>query len=347
MPAKKRRAPRPKPRFTPSQRRDELRVLLRTGWQPLTAIMERLEVSRATAFRRIRELGDTDPVEVKEEAPFTYWRLSPTLRDHAFSLNITTSEMVSLAFVKNALGFLAGTGLKEDLDALLGRFAHALRSSDYGHWKNLDRKLYDVNEGAYDYGGDGDGDGETSKLEVVNDVVTALLREERITCALKDGRRVVIEPYTLVLYKKGLYLLGFSHEHKEVRRYGLDKICDTERRAGDRFTYPADFEPKAHMAGPFGIIRGPRESVVVRFDASMAQYVRRRIWHATQAIRDVAGGVEMTLEPEGTTEMVSWVLSFGGKAEVIAPERLREEVAREAREAVARYERATARSETG
>ena len=333
-----RKPPSPRPQFTPSQRRDQLRVLLRSGWQPLGAIMERLQVSRATAFRRLKELADTEPLESKEEDRLSYWRLPPT-REHAFALNITTAEMVALAFVKNALGFLAGTGIKEDLDGLIDRFSHALKSSDYAHWKNLEKKLYDMNEGVIDYAG------EDGKLDVVNDVVTALLREERLTCTLRDGRAVRIDPYTLVLYKKGLYLLGFSHAHGEVRRFGLDKIVDTERRAGDRFEYPAGFTPRAHLAGPFGMIRGAREQVRLRFDASVDHYVTRRVWHETQAFRraeeDGAGGgdVEMTLEPEGTSEMVSWLLSFGGKAEVLAPEGLRRTVATEARAAAARYAR--------
>ena len=134
------------------------------------------------------------------------------------------------------------------------------------------------------------------------------------------------------------YLLGFSHAHEEVRTFGLDKVIDTERKAGERFEYPADFDPRAFLAGPFGIIRGPREEVVIRFDASVAHYVKRRRWHETQRVREVEGGIVLSLEPEGTSEMVSWVLGYGGKAEVIAPPALRERVASEARAAAARYE---------
>ena len=289
--------------------------------------MDRLAVSRATAFRRLKELGETDPLEsVDESDGRLLWRLPPSAKDHP--LRISTAEMVSLAFVKNALGFVAGTGIKEDIDALLGRFSHALKSSDYAHWTNLDRKLFDMNEGVHDY---------AEKLDVVNDAITALLQEQRVTCTLKDGRRVKLDPYTLVLYKKGLYLLGFSHEHDAVRSFGLDKIEDVERHAGEPFAYPADFRPADSLRGPFGMIRGPKERVVVRFAASVAYYVKRRLWHVTQEFCDVEGGIEMTLEPEGYVEMVSWVLSFGGKAEVIEPRALRAEVAKEAREAAAKY----------
>jgi predicted DNA-binding transcriptional regulator YafY len=320
----------PKPQYTPSQRRDQLRVLLRAGWQPLTAVMERLGISRATAFRRLKELGDTEPLESKEEDRLAYWRLpSSSPRDPSVTLNITTAEMVALAFVRNALGFLAGTGIKEDLDTLLDRFSHALKSSDYAHWKNLDRKLYDLNEGVHDY---------RDKMDVVNDVVTALLREERITCKLKGGREVRIDPYTLLLYKKGLYVLGFHHGVNEVRKLGLDIIEETTRVAGDTFAYPPDFEPKAALSGPFGMIAGPLEHVVIRFDRRMYRYVTRRMWHATQSFRNVGGEIEMTLDPHGTKEIVSWVMSFGSMAQVLEPAALREEVARELRAAAAKYD---------
>jgi proteasome accessory factor B len=317
---------RPKPAFTPSQRRDQLKILLRSGWLSIAEIIERLDVSRATAFRLLKEVGEAEPVESDEVEGKTRWRLPHGSRDEP--LRISTSQMVAFTFVRSALGFLRGTGLDEDLGEVFGRLSHALKKSDYELSKNLDRKLFDLNEASYDY---------SDKIDVVNDVITALLREERVTCTRAGGGTVKIDPYTLVLYKKGLYLLGHSHAHGEVRSFGLDRIVDTERHPGDRFDYPDDFDPATHVRGPFGLIRGPRARVVVRFDAKVAHYVKRRRWHETQSFRDVDGGIEMTLEPEGTDEMVSWVLGFGGTAEVLEPKELRERVKREVESAAKRY----------
>ena len=322
---------RPNSAFTPSQRRDQLKILLRSGWLSSSEIIERLAVSRATAFRLLKEVGESEPVESDKSDRTTRWRLPHGSRDEP--LRISTSQMVAFTFVRSALGFLRGTGLDEDLGEVFERLSHALKRSDYELSKNLHRKLFDLNEASYDYSG---------TMDVVNDVITALLREERITCTRASGATTKpvatkIDPYTLVLYKKGLYVLGYSHEHGGVRCFGLDKIVDTERHAGERFEYPADFDPAAHMRGPFGMIRGKKERVVVRFDAKVAHYVKRRRWHATQTFRDVDGGIEMTLEPEGTDEMVSWVLGFGGTAEVMEPKGLRERVKREVEGAAGRY----------
>jgi proteasome accessory factor B len=323
-----RRSDTPKPLLTPSQRRDELRVLLRSGWQTKETLMERLGASYPTVWRRLRELEATgEPLEEHEEDGCKRWRLPASAKEHP--LHITTAEMIALAFVKNALGFVAGTGIKEDIDTLVGRFAHVLKASDYAHWKNLDRKLFDLNEGAWAHG-----DG---ALDVVNDVFTALLHEQRVTLTRSKGAPVKVDPYTLVLYKKGLYLVGWSHEHNMVRSYGLDLVLDVERHPGEPFAYPADFDPASHLDGPFGMIRGPAERVVVRFDPAVRRVVTRRTWHRTQRFREVDGKIEMTLDPHGWEEMVSWVLGFGQKAEVVEPKAMRERVAQAAREMAAMY----------
>jgi predicted DNA-binding transcriptional regulator YafY len=317
-----RRSKKPKPLLTPSQRRDELRLLLRSGWQSAQSLVERLGVERTTVWRRLRELEATgEPLEQHNEDGRTLWRLPAGPREHP--LHITTAEMIALKFVNNALGFVAGTGIKEDIDTLVARFSHVLKASDYAHWKNLDRKLFDLNEGAWAHG--------EEALDVVNDVFTALLHQHCVTLTRTKGEPVKVLPYTLALYKKGLYLLGFSHAHGAVRTYGLDIVTDVERHPGEPFDYPADFDPAAHLAGPFGMIRGPQERVVVRFDPSMRRVVTRRRWHPTQRFRDVDGKVEMTLDPHGWEEMVSWVLGFGEKAEVVEPRAMRERVAKAAR----------------
>ena len=70
---------------------------------------------------------------------------------------------------------------------------------------------------------------------------------------------------------------------------------------------------------------------------SVARYVQRRRWHATQEIKKVAGGIELTMEVAGTVELTSWVLGFGDKAEVLEPENLREQISAELGRAATRY----------
>ena len=81
-------------------------------------------------------------------------------------------------------------------------------------------------------------------------------------------------------------------------------------------------------------------TVVVRFSADQAPYVRERQWHPTQRLRELADGrVELTFRAGGMFEIMRWVLSWGDAAEVVRPPALRQEIASTFRSAVAVYRR--------
>jgi proteasome accessory factor B len=138
---------------------------------------------------------------------------------------------------------------------------------------------------------------------------------------------------------KGLYLDGYSHRRQELRGFGLDKITDVERHAGQHFEYPASWNPRDYHRGPWGLIRGTRAHIVLRFEPRMAHFVVRRTWHETALLATLPDGrLEMIVEPDGHEEMVSWLLSFGAGVEVMEPKELRKKVGDELRKAAARYE---------
>ena len=76
----------------------------------------------------------------------------------------------------------------------------------------------------------------------------------------------------------------------------------------------------------------------IRFDASWRIHVMEHSWHPSQKMAPLDdGGIELSMEVGGTTELRNWVLSFGAGAEVIAPAALRDEVRTELRAAAGRY----------
>jgi proteasome accessory factor B len=80
--------------------------------------------------------------------------------------------------------------------------------------------------------------------------------------------------------------------------------------------------------------------VRVLFAQALAPYIRERLWHASQKLRDLPDGrVEMTLTVADALEIRRWTLGYGVQAEVVAPEGLREALRVEA-EALARGLRA-------
>jgi len=334
MPKRAARPASPVTRYAPASRLHQLRTLL-DGAEGVTLydVAERFRVNPRTALRYLQALSRAgEPLYEEMSGRRKVWRLMPTARRQTITL--TTAQMLALYLSRRVFDFLAGTGFKEDLDDVFAKLEATLRRKDFGAVRNLDRKVFDVNEARHLYEG---------RLEDVNDIMTALLREERLRVTQEgvsgDRKTFVLEPYTLLVYKKGLYLAGRSQGHGgEIRTFALDGFREVEWLRGDKFEYPADFRPEQMTEGAFGLIRGKEVTRVrIWFDEKVARYVQRRMWHPTQRFRKVAGGVELTMEVRGTTEIVSWVLGFGATARVVAPEGLRSAVMKELADAHTLY----------
>ncbi len=319
--------------YAPSVRFAGVRSLLdsATG-ASIYDIAERFGVSVRTAQRYLEALRAAgEPLYEETALRRKLWRLMPSARRE--TLTLTTSQMLSLFLSRRVFDFLAGTGFKEDLDDVFARLEATLRRRDFVAARHLDRKIFDINEAPHIYEG---------RIEHVNEILTALLREERVEIvheSIEGGRRgVIFEPYTLLVYKKGLYLAGLSHVHGQIRTLALDGFRDVTWRRGDGFTYPADFHPGQLAEGAFGLIKGPPVRVRVFFTDKVARYVTRRLWHPTQTFRRVKGGIELTMQVKGTVELASWILSFGDQAEVRGPPELRLAVRHELGRAIRRYD---------
>jgi len=320
-------------RYSPARRLDQVRALLNsTGGATVYEIAERLEVSVRTAIRYLRALEDTgERLYEDTEGRKKIWRLMPSTRE-AY-LRLTTSQMTSLYLSRRVFDFLEGTGFKEDLEEIFEQLGATLKRKDFVAARNLERKLFNVNEAPFRYEG---------RIEDVNDIVTALIREDRLECRHRSvgrGRKVfALEPYTLLVYKKGLYLAGYSDHADAVRTFALDGFLQVDWRRNDGFVYPEAYDPRQLVEGNFGLMgRGEEQHVRIFFAEKVARFVRRRIWHPSQKIQRVEGGIELSMDVKGSVEIVSWVLGFGEHAELLEPAALRDEVTRELEAAVARY----------
>ena len=141
--------------------------------------------------------------------------------------------------------------------------------------------------------------------------------------ALATDTDRIREPYSLIVYKTGLYLVGFSAHHLARRTFAVDGLREVEWLKSDRFDYPTDYHPDQVTGGAFGLTPGEPTRVRVFFKKKVARFARRRQWHPTQQIRNVEGGIEPLMDVGGALEVQSWVLGFGDQAVVLEPAKLR------------------------
>jgi len=139
-----------------------------------------------------------------------------------------------------------------------------------------------------------------------------------------------VDPYHLTYFNGGLYLVGYCHQRRAVRIFAVERIRALETLDGT-FTIPADFDARDYLKNSWGLIRGDLVTVTAVFSKLVAPYVRERLWHPSQEIRELPGGrLQLTLKIADTLEVRRWLRGFGADAEVLTPPALREALRREA-----------------
>ncbi len=139
-----------------------------------------------------------------------------------------------------------------------------------------------------------------------------------------------IDPYHLTFFNGGLYLVGYCHLRKAIRIFAVERMRTVDVLRG-HFAMPADFDAETYLGDAWGIIRGDLVTVRVIFARGLARYIRERLWHPSQRLRDLEDGrLEMTLHVSDTQEVRRWILGYGAQAEVVAPESMRDALRMEA-----------------
>lgn len=181
--------------------------------------------------------------------------------------------------------------------------------------------------------------------DVLKSLIQALL-ESRVcwvtyqTPTAETARTHRLHPYALCLYNGGLYLFAYRPEDDALMVLSVERIRtinvedlsfikdpDVLRRIEDR------------RQRAFGIIGDGEEiSVVLKFTAEQAPYVRERLWHPSQCLTEQDdGSLILRFRASGRFEIVRWVLGWGEHVEVVEPPALRQEVMQHLQAAAQQY----------
>jgi len=110
------------------------------------------------------------------------------------------------------------------------------------------------------------------------------------------------------------------------------------RATGESFRIPSDFSFQDYTKDSFGVIHDRKVRVVVKYDKEVAGYIKERIWHPSQKIKQNRdGSITTTYNVAGTKEIKYWILSCGQHAEVLEPKTLRDKIKKDLSLALKRY----------
>jgi predicted DNA-binding transcriptional regulator YafY len=153
--------------------------------------------------------------------------------------------------------------------------------------------------------------------------------------ARRELTRRQVEPLGLIYYADNWHLIAHCRLRRDLRDFRSDRIRSL-RLLNEVFTGHTDFSLPEYLET---YSREDRlETMVIRFKPELMEYVRRD-WtiRVEQEKKEANGDVVVTLRIYALESFTSWVLSFGDKAEVISPERLKSLVAAEAAKVAEKY----------
>ena len=149
-----------------------------------------------------------------------------------------------------------------------------------------------------------------------------------------------ISPQRLVQYRDNWYLDAWCHLRNDLRSFAVDAIRDAELR-DTRAKEIAAAELDAHLGAGYGIFAGRDiQWATLRFTPEAARWVSAQQWHPNQRARTEKDGSYVLEVPySDDRELVMEILRYSADVEVIAPQSLRDRVARALMQAARRYGR--------
>ncbi|PYS34189.1 MAG: hypothetical protein DMG14_30095, partial [Acidobacteria bacterium] len=153
----------------------------------------------------------------------------------------------------------------------------------------------------------------------------------------QQKKTYTIHPYRLMYFRGGLYLFAYVEEYKQIRTFAVERIESIEKTR-EAFEKPKEFSVESYLESAFGVVKEEPFDVEIIFNSDIAEYVRSRVWHPSQQVREIGGGrITMKMHVGGEFELGSWILSFGASASVVSPDRLRRRVEAELARALENY----------
>lgn len=301
---------------------DLIRILESRYGATVDELVEECGVTRRTIYRDLQAIIDAGyPLvnERQDDGHVLYSFISgfSKLPPITFSLE----ELMTLYLCRGQLDFLQGTPFQEDLEAIFARIRSNLPPRSVAHLERLSETSAPRFHGFKDY---------SHQNELLKQLRQALLKQHRCRMLYRPANRepaeYLVDPYTLLFFKNGLYIGGYAHNRESLRLFAVERIERLELQ-DERFEVPEDYRVDMLTGTAFGLIEeGERHHLEIYFSSEVAHYIRERIWHPEQQIEEQEdGALILRFSASGDKEILAWITSFIPHVRVLNPEPIRQQ----------------------
>lgn len=294
-------------------------LLLFTGKEhTLSDLSQKLECSKQTVLRLMTQIEASGYAYVESwvEGGQRWYRIKSPRQQPRVSLS--SRDIQNLLLCRDLVWHLLPDSLRDEIERSIG---HATTLLHNGEIRRLawSPQGSSQGKGTIDY---------TEHRDTLDTIRQAL--DERRVCRVKycsaahpEGRTYFVAPLRIVAYRESLSVWCWRVPDKGEARREFDTHLSIHRieavELTDR-TYELTGEAPDFSKTTFGVMVGEPFKVKVAFSPNAAMYVRERIWSEDQVIQDQPdGGVVLEFTATSEPEVISWVLSFGAEARLVAP----------------------------
>jgi predicted DNA-binding transcriptional regulator YafY len=144
-----------------------------------------------------------------------------------------------------------------------------------------------------------------------------------------------VEPLGVTFYGGAWYLVAWCRLREDFRHFKLERLRDVQLR-DEHFKPRPDFSLRRHLEE--SAARQEMLPARVWFAEAAAERARRESFGGTGRELPARGGIEVDMLTFSYPWLVRWLLSFGGEAELLAPEEARRELRSLAARAAEKHE---------
>lgn len=300
----------------------------------IDALAGELDVTTRTIRRDLAALQEAGfPLyDERDDEGRVRWRIDGQILK-GVEAGLTLAELCALYLSRNILEAVTGTPFQRDLTNAFSRLEKMLSPRMRQFLDRLPSVLV-AKAGPRASGG-------ASQPETVARLLEATLHYRAVTMRYHSvsSSRVkdyLVHPYRLAFAQGGLYLLAYVPEYKDVRTFAVDRVKSVSLEK-QTFT-PQQAAAEDVFANSLGVNTGPAARVELEFEKPVAPYVRARVWHPSQHLREESDGrLAVTMDVCHDWALRSWILSWGPFARVLSPISLANEIRSDLQSAGARY----------
>ena len=246
------------------------------------------------------------------------------------TMKITEGELVALVVAEKALQQYRGTSFEKPLLSAIRKMEQALPETISLDLADVERTISFRTRAE-----------PILDLKVFDRLAKATAARQQLELTYRKAgaqqtEQRLVDPYHLANINGEWFLFAYDHLRRDIRTFVPARIKSI-RQTGRVFLRQNKFSLEERLRNSFGVHSGRGAfEVVLRFNKSVADYIREKKWHDSQQLRELKNGaVELRMKLSSLLEVERWVLGWGGNAVVVRPAELVETVKQSAKRILA------------